>query len=265
MFARLSVILFVYDIFVVNRTRKWILWAFTAFVVASNVATFFSIFGVCDPPAKVFNILIEGSCKDQSTVLVINVYQGIVSVLCDWILALLPAVFLRDSNMPLKSKLAISALMGTGIFAGACAIVRTVYSVQRTSDATWLQVDEGTWKALETASAIIVANIPTLKPLFKSFMELHPTKSSRRTTKTGYELANAKLHADSYDSGESVSQLRRSKEERSSLGDSNVRDPYSIPEMESPPGTPKTEPEEAERGLRGGGGAHGCSGERNVF
>ena len=65
-------------------------------------------------------------------------------------------------------KVGLAGLMGLGVFAGACAIKKTLKIPELTarSDFTWETVDLLIWTGSEVFTIVLAACIPTIRPLF---------------------------------------------------------------------------------------------------
>ncbi|KAL9067015.1 MAG: hypothetical protein Q9161_007188 [Pseudevernia consocians] len=95
-------------------------------------------------------------------------FGQVVAAWVDLSLATFPISFLKDLQLSTKSKAALCTLMSFGVFAGVCAVVRTTLesSLSSRADLTWDLVDAAIWAIVETNVSIIVACIPTFKPLY---------------------------------------------------------------------------------------------------
>jgi len=58
----------------------------------------------------------------------IIIIQGVFSVVTDFIYAAFPVVLLWNAKLDLRTKVALSLLMGLGVVTGIICIVRTSYS-----------------------------------------------------------------------------------------------------------------------------------------
>lgn len=165
--TRLSICLFLLRIFRTKREWRWGLYAVMVFATAVIIPTIVSLLAQCSPVQKLWDPLLPGSCWSPRTVIDIGYFNGGASVLCDWILATLPIVFMWNVQMRFTVKIGICILMGLGYFTGICAIVRTTLFTDGTSGAEQGgSIQSAVWAILEINVGIIAASIPTLKPLF---------------------------------------------------------------------------------------------------
>ncbi|KAH7303145.1 hypothetical protein B0I35DRAFT_365508, partial [Stachybotrys elegans] len=94
--------------------------------------------------------------------------SGILSILEDFAILVMPVRQTWQLNINRKKRFLILALFSIGFFACITSMVRMKYVVQysATFDATWDNVDIVVWSAVEQFSAILCASLPALRPLF---------------------------------------------------------------------------------------------------
>ena len=98
--------------------------------------------------------------------------QALISVVSDFAFATLPIVFLWRVQIDFKTKIGLWFLMCLGFITGACCLVRTVLNNQALPDnQTYDGIVNWVWRLFEVQIGIIAACIPTLRPLYKWFME----------------------------------------------------------------------------------------------
>ena len=189
--TRISICLFYLRIFTTNPRWRWALYSIVAFILITNFPSFIIVFVQCKPFEKAWNSTLPGNCWPLGVGRKIGLYNGIISVIIDWLLASLPVVFLWDVQLNRKTKAGICALMGMGFFTGICAIVRTVMfarasSAGKAADFSWTTIDLRVWGTLENQVGIIAACIPTVKPLYVQATSSVYTSWSRGKSSKGY-------------------------------------------------------------------------------
>ncbi|KAG7008073.1 tRNA dimethylallyltransferase [Physcia stellaris] len=139
----------------------------------------------CRPLKAAYNFEIEGKCYSKHELWSINYGLGAYNVLTDFFCASLPAFIIFKLQMSTRTKYALSALMGLGVFTAACSIVRLatlstiegenaireyiilaschICSVPRLDDSAITEI----FTILEENLGVIVATIPTLKGVFQ--------------------------------------------------------------------------------------------------
>ncbi|KAL9018403.1 MAG: hypothetical protein Q9185_004310 [Variospora sp. 1 TL-2023] len=152
-----------------------------AFVLKLNwVSQVFSIAGIasgkCSPPEALWNG--GGKCWDPEKVNTFDVVGASGFAFIDFALSLTPITIVWNLQLSRAKKVALSMLLGLGIFSGICAVVKTVYvpTLTAKSDFTCtLLLTLLIWNANEVNVIIWAACCPTLRPLFVKLV--HGVKS----------------------------------------------------------------------------------------
>lgn len=86
----------------------------------------------------------------------------------DLALALLPITIIWNLQLDWHKKVGLSILMGFGVFAFICAVIKTTKlpELNARGDLTFITVSLWMWTANETHVIILAASIPTLRPLY---------------------------------------------------------------------------------------------------
>lgn len=86
----------------------------------------------------------------------------------DLALALLPITVIWNLQLGWHKRLGLSILMGLGVFAFICAIIKTskLPELNDRADITFITVSLWIWTANETNVIILAASVPTLRPLY---------------------------------------------------------------------------------------------------
>ncbi|KAF2829408.1 hypothetical protein CC86DRAFT_404049 [Ophiobolus disseminans] len=157
--------------------QRWFLYFVSGSL--SIVITFVVVVILCQcrPVESLWDPNIEGPCWDSNVVGNWNLFAGSYFAFMDFALALFPILLIRQLQMSIWRKLALSCLLGLGVFAGVCAIVKSTYlPTLKSIDFTWDTTTFLIWNATETNVIIIAACIPTLSKvgpkataLFKSY------------------------------------------------------------------------------------------------
>ncbi|KAF2871096.1 hypothetical protein BDV95DRAFT_607377 [Massariosphaeria phaeospora] len=157
----------------IKHSPPWriFLWSMIAIQVASCTASLVFQLVQCFPLAAVWDRAGHPNArcaKKQSSFISLYVNSAI-GISTDLILATVPISFIRTMHCPLREKIVLCCLMGLGVFATACSIVKTslVTSYGKTGDALWDGVDLTLWSVLEEQTGILAACIPCLKSPFE--------------------------------------------------------------------------------------------------
>ena len=99
----------------------------------------------------------------------------------DLALALLPISIIWNLRLDWHKKLGLSVLVGMGVFAFICAVIKTskLPELNARADITFVTVSLWIWTANETNILILAASIPTLRPLYLILFNRPGSKSYR--------------------------------------------------------------------------------------
>ena len=101
-------------------------------------------------------------------------YRRALTITIGWLafmdlaLALLPITIIWNLRLNWHKKLGLSVLMGMGVFAFICAVIKTskLPELNARADITFTTVSLWIWTANETNVLILAASVPTLRPLY---------------------------------------------------------------------------------------------------
>ena len=203
--TRISICCFLLRIFNVRRVWRYSLYGIIVFILVTNIPSLVIAFVQCRPYDKSWKVTLPGKCLNPKTGMKIGIYNGVISILIDWVLATLPIAFLWDTKLSRRTKISICVLMSMGYFTGICAIIRTV-EFKRVSDAgkladfSWKTIDLRIWGFLENVIGIIAACIPCLKPLYaKAVSSSYIPWTKSRSRSKSKSSGNLVHHADEQD------------------------------------------------------------------
>ena len=206
--GKISVALLLLQVETQNRWRRYGLYGImiSSFIVCS--ITIVCSYTQCSPVERLWDPTITtGKCWNPSIQSSIAVGVGSESLnanaqsenmlisyslgwlaLMDFVLALFPLAIVWSLSLNRRKKFCLAALMGLGIFAGACAIVKTVQlpSLSARSDFTRQTIDLFIWNATEGTAILVAGCIQTLKPMFKAIRKW--LRSTRKGVSNSYPL-----------------------------------------------------------------------------
>jgi hypothetical protein len=153
------------------RIRQGLVWKiFVYFIIAVQAAygignVFFDLLE-CQPLAAAWDFtMVDGKCLPSSAILIASNTGSGINIATDFLLSLSPLTFLHKLARPLPEKILICLLMGMGVFASICSIMKTII-VQGFADpnqdilATGVAIT--TWTVLEELVAVLAACAPAL-------------------------------------------------------------------------------------------------------
>ncbi|MCJ1264234.1 hypothetical protein MMC22_004105 [Lobaria immixta] len=128
--------------------------------------TFFAGIFTCVPRHKLWEPATPGHCLNS-----INWYvaSGLVNVVSDFAILLIPIFCISLLQMPLKRKIGISVVFAIGLFACSTSIMRAVVSFRLfgVTDLTWELIPLAYWSDAEIASGLVCVAVPVLPQLIR--------------------------------------------------------------------------------------------------
>jgi len=199
----------------IMQSRGWriAVWCLLATIAIVAIVTTITNSLECTPASAFWNLTERfEKCWDEIIVSNIANAMGAYFVATDFILALLPLVFIRQLKRPRRDKIVLSVLMGCGLMATAAGIVKIVYTerVVHMGDFFYNSVRLGIFSNLELFIGIIACCAPCLKSLLDKVLrrmgiDLTRTntqqKSSRygsRSAQNGVKLSSFSSRADAH-------------------------------------------------------------------
>jgi hypothetical protein len=110
-------------------------------------------------------------CFSGDTFDAIGLFNGIVNISTDFILALAPVPLIWKLQMPLRTRLSLVVILSLGIFAAVAGIIRQLSSSQFGVPEPYIYDTYSIWNFIELDMGIIAASLPALKPLFSWFRD----------------------------------------------------------------------------------------------
>ncbi|GFG19125.1 hypothetical protein IFM61606_07874 [Aspergillus udagawae] len=180
-----------------HRKGRWALLTVGALQGLINVAEIGVIFHQCDPPQRLWDTDVPGTCSLIEICLYIGYAQGGIGAAADIFLACYPVYVIgRLQQMRLSVKVGLCLLMSGGVIAGIAGINKTVAisTIVETADQTYAIAKLNTWVLTEMWFILIFGSIPVLRPFFVRF-------SQSIKTVAGYSSSRSRTHTDGDRSG----------------------------------------------------------------
>jgi len=121
-----------------------------------------------------------------------NIGSGL-SIGTDALLSLAPVSFLWNLKRPLRERIVVFFLMGLGLFAAVCSLMKLLVVGSFTkpnADRGYLGMGISFWTIMEQLVGIIAGCTPFLKPLFQRCLVRLGVDMTGRTKKSGYYNQN---------------------------------------------------------------------------
>ncbi|KAH6611820.1 hypothetical protein C7974DRAFT_445679 [Boeremia exigua] len=152
--------------------KKWIEWMIYACMASCLFVmggTGMYLFFQCAPVQKNWYTAMPGVCQDRSIQTSLSYAVAVVSILSDWIFAILPIFLLWNVQLDWRVKASVIGMLGLGIFASIAPIVRLKFLIGMNDETRFLQ-NLGAilaWASAEMNIGMLVANLPACRPLLE--------------------------------------------------------------------------------------------------
>ena len=112
--------------------------------------------------------------------------------LLDVTYVVLPLIFVWNLRLPSSDKIALTLLLGLGLFAAVCSMIKISKTSQlgKTQDITWEFTDLSIWNVVELNVGIVVGSVPPMRQLLRLILRqtsdtLGLSSASKNQTSTG--------------------------------------------------------------------------------
>ncbi|KAF5848311.1 hypothetical protein GGP41_005711 [Bipolaris sorokiniana] len=155
------------------------LWGIIIFMVVFTIG---SVLSICIPISAGWNHSLRppplgvgsAKCYSLGTFRKIGLFNGVIHILSDILLALLPTPLIWRLQMVRRARFTLIVVLSVGILAAIAGIIRQV-SVGPLDEYDAYSI----WNFTELHLGIIAASLPALKPIFKKFFETIGTNIAR--------------------------------------------------------------------------------------
>ncbi|KAI0205402.1 hypothetical protein F4808DRAFT_283246 [Astrocystis sublimbata] len=175
----------------VQKVYKWILWVSIIIVGIWTLALFFWNIFQCYPVEAQWDYTIlesDSSSRCVSPDEIVNAAYALsaLTVLSDWLYALLPIPMIWNAKMTAQAKWSVIAVLSLGVFASVATLVRLVFLADITDLADILHAATNTmiWTLIEPGIAISAASLATIRPLLRRWKIRGFTHSERSHVNT---------------------------------------------------------------------------------
>ncbi|QSZ29483.1 hypothetical protein DSL72_003997 [Monilinia vaccinii-corymbosi] len=195
--------------------RRWLVYGTMGLTALINILACIITYVQCSPPRALWDTSIPHTCWDARYQIRFAMVTAAENCLADIVLAIVPASVIMNLNMDMKKRVNLSILLGLGLIAAICCIVKTTYlgSLGAHSDLTWKTYDLIVWSGSELFVIIVCGSIPPLKPYWdRYFSGKNPTSCG-----SGHDNSNNNSRLSSYQTRRKT----RTSYMKQSLGDMN--------------------------------------------
>ncbi|ESZ95338.1 hypothetical protein SBOR_4272 [Sclerotinia borealis F-4128] len=153
-----------------NPTYKKILYAIMAGSVITVLISDVVVIVTCRPMSFTWDKTIpDGKCSSINAILALSYCFSAMNIVTDLSTAVLPIFIVWNLKLSPRIKVAISILLGMGMFASIATIIRLKYfpNYAKAIDYLYGVAPIVWWSTIETGLGIIAASLSALRPLFR--------------------------------------------------------------------------------------------------
>ncbi|KAH7024727.1 uncharacterized protein B0I36DRAFT_163974 [Microdochium trichocladiopsis] len=167
-FSKISVACYLLRI-ATQRIHRWIIYLALGATILTSVVFFFVTLLQCNPiPYAWQRITGTGTCIGVDTVINIMYAYSSLTLFADLAFTLLPAWLVFHLQMSLKTKLALTLVLGMASIASVAVILRFPHLADfRNPDYLFAPTTVSIWTQLEASLSIAAGSFATLRPLFR--------------------------------------------------------------------------------------------------
>ncbi|KAL8956223.1 MAG: hypothetical protein Q9193_006193 [Seirophora villosa] len=141
-----------------------LLWGVGGFVVAFTTANILIILFGCNPIEGGFNPFIKAKCIDHDAAILTF---ACLTTTTDFVILLLPLPLVWKLHLPLTRKFQLTFIFLLGIFTSVVSIYRATQITNFSrSDLSYDSTGRAIWSGVEICTAILCANLATIRPIF---------------------------------------------------------------------------------------------------
>ncbi|CAG8376068.1 unnamed protein product [Penicillium salamii] len=209
-FTKTSVLVFYLRIFP-SRNFHIAVWIIVFIAVGYSLASVLANLLSCTPVAKSWDATITtGHCMNRPVFYFANAGLGIFT---DFATVIVPMYamarwmtpaeanlcyrpWLRRLQMPLRQKIAVSAILAMGCFVGVVSCIRlaSLYTLLRSPDLTWATTDALMWCCIELNLGIFGGCVTAIRPFvrryFPRLLGLSASGDTSKSRKYGHQLSS---------------------------------------------------------------------------
>ncbi|KAK3190600.1 hypothetical protein K4F52_003291 [Lecanicillium sp. MT-2017a] len=186
MFVKLSIGVFLLRLSV-KKVYNYIIWVSLVVVALYTLGVFFWDIFQCTPVAKQWDYrIVGGHCATPQDIINAAYAISVLTVVSDWLYALLPIPMLWNVKMTKQAKATVIVILGLGIFASIATLIRLRFlaGLEDSQDLLYSATDAMVWTLVEPGVAIIASSLATIRPLLRA-MRIRGFESTDRTPSTG--------------------------------------------------------------------------------
>ncbi|KAG8159070.1 hypothetical protein KVR01_010731 [Diaporthe batatas] len=196
MFIKLSIGFFLLRLAVQKRYLYTIYGTMFVVLIWSLALWFWDIFQCSPVPAQWDYTIPNLRCVSAQEVVSAAYALSVMTIVTDWLFALLPIPMIWHVNMSPQAKATVFVILGLGVFASIATLIRLKFlaDLTDTSDILFAGTDAMVWTLVEPGVAIVASSLVTIRPLLRK-MRLRGFESTERSRGLQLEGQNGSLGA----------------------------------------------------------------------
>ncbi|KAJ5149076.1 hypothetical protein N7448_000654 [Penicillium atrosanguineum] len=165
---------------------------------------------ICNPIGRFWNKNIQGTCLNETSIILAD---AVVSMVSDLIILLLPLPLTMSLQMPKKKKMRVIGLLGAGGLAVTASVIRLalIVTTGQSKDATYAFMRINMLGNAEVAMGVICTCLPALSALL--IRAYHEYSSNKATSTSKYRLSTIQTQSKTQRSKQKMSVLEAETDE----------------------------------------------------
>ncbi|KAI1776231.1 hypothetical protein F4818DRAFT_374699 [Hypoxylon cercidicola] len=180
-----------------QKRYKYTLYTSIVIITIWSIVLFFWNIFQCNPVAAQWDYTIlqndpNSHCVSADEIVNAAYALSVMTILTDWLYALLPIPMVWGVKMTMQAKLTVVVILGLGVFASIATLVRLKFLADLTDMADILHAgtDAMVWTLIEPGVAIVASSLVTIRPLLRLW-KIKGFGSSGQSRPTGARTYNS--------------------------------------------------------------------------
>ncbi|KAK7966697.1 integral membrane family protein [Apiospora aurea] len=175
MYIKLSIGIFLLRLATQKRYR-YLIWGSLVVIALWSLALFFWNIFQCNPVEAQWDYTIlerdpSAHCASGEEIVNAAYALSVMSILSDWLYALIPIPIVWNVKMTLQAKITVVLILSMGVFASIATLIRLKFLADLTdlSDILYGGTDSMVWTLVEPGVAIVASSLVTIRPLLRAW------------------------------------------------------------------------------------------------
>ncbi|GJC88176.1 hypothetical protein ColLi_11014 [Colletotrichum liriopes] len=153
-----------------SKFYNWIIYVSSAIVTVWSLVIFFWNLFQCSPVEAQWDYAIPNSkCVSPDAVVAAAYSISVMTILSDWLYALLPIPMIWSVKMTKQAKATVIVILGLGIFIATLIRLKFLADLSDLTDILFTGTDAMVWTLVEPGVAIVASSLVTIRPLLRAW------------------------------------------------------------------------------------------------